>query len=152
MLFAMASRSVPLTLGTACLLIAALAGCSPEEKPAPNATGPGNAPRCDKASMATKTPGKLTFGTDDPVYEPWFAGNKPDNGKGFEGAVAYAVADKLGYARDEVNWIRVTFNNAIAPGPKAYDIDINEFSITDERKQAVDFSSPYYDVRRPSSR
>ena len=72
----------------------------------------------------------------------------PENGEGFESAVAYAVANRLGYAKDDVVWIRVTFNNAIAPGPKQYDFDINQFSITEERKQAVDFSSPYYDVRQ----
>jgi polar amino acid transport system substrate-binding protein len=72
--------------------------------------------------------------------------NKPDNSQGFEGAVAYAVASKLGYDKANVVWTRVTFNNAIAPGRKTYDFDINEFSITDERKKAVDFSAPYYDV------
>ena len=94
------------------------------------------------------TPGKLTIATDEPAYEPWFADNKPDNGEGFESAVAYAVAEKLGYARADVTWTRVKFDTAIAPGPKNFDFDINQFSITDERKQAVDFSAPYYLVRQ----
>jgi polar amino acid transport system substrate-binding protein len=101
---------------------------------------------CAKDQLKTLTAGKLTIGTDDPVYPPWFVDNKPDNGQGFEGAVAAAVATKLGYAATEVAWTRVTFNNAIAPGAKKYDFDINEFSITEDRKKAVDFSSPYYDV------
>jgi polar amino acid transport system substrate-binding protein len=96
--------------------------------------------------LKTLSAGKLTFGTDDPVYPPWFVDNKPENGQGFESAVAYAVATKLGYTKDQVTWTRVPFANAIAPGPKKYDIDINEFSITEQRKKAVDFSSPYYNV------
>ncbi len=70
----------------------------------------------------------------------------PSNGKGFESAVAYAVAGKLGYQPGEVEWVRVPFNAAIAPGPKTFDANLNEFSITEERTKAVDFSSPYYDV------
>lgn len=125
-------------------MIAALAACAPEEpaaQPSPSAAG-----QCGPANLKTLATGRLTIGTDDPVYPPWFADNKPDSGQGFESAVAYAVSEKLGYTKDQVGWVRVTFNNAIAPGPKAYDVDINEFSITEERKQAVDFSSPYYDV------
>jgi polar amino acid transport system substrate-binding protein len=88
------------------------------------------------------------IGTDNPAYEPWFSDNKPSNGKGFESAVAYQVAERLGYPAASVTWTQVPFNNAIAPGPKAYDMDINQFSVTAERKQAVDFSSPYYLVRQ----
>jgi polar amino acid transport system substrate-binding protein len=123
------------------LLVAA--GCAPaDEKPA--ATG--TAGKCDKASLTTLAQGALTFGTDQPAYPPWFVDDNPANGKGYESAVAYAVADKLGYTGDGVRWVRVPFNAAIAPGPKTFDANLNEFSITDERKQAVDFSTPYYDV------
>jgi polar amino acid transport system substrate-binding protein len=73
-------------------------------------------------------------------------GDDPANGEGFESAVAYAVADKLGYAKEDVRWVRVPFNAAVAPGPKSFDADLTEFSITGPRKQAVDFSSAYYDV------
>lgn len=110
------------------------------------ASASATADACAKDSLKTLAPGKFTFATDQPVYEPWFVDNKPENGKGFEGAVAAAVAKQLGYTPDEVVWARVPFNAAIAPGPKKFDADINEFSITDERKKAVDFSSPYYDV------
>jgi polar amino acid transport system substrate-binding protein len=129
------------------LVTVLLCACAPADKErATTSTSSASALACAPSQLKTHTAGKLTIGTDDPVYPPWFVDNKPDNGQGFEGAVAQAVAIKLGYTRDQVTWIRVPFNNAIAPGPKAYDIDINEFSITDERRQAVDFSAPYYDV------
>src|ERR1700712_2590017 len=121
-----------------------LAGCAPaDEKPA--ATG-SSGPQCDNASLPTLSAGAFTFGTDQPAYPPWFVDDDPANGKGYESAVAYAVADKLGFAQENVEWVRVPFNAAIAPGPKTYDANLNELSITDERKNAVDFSSPYFDV------
>jgi polar amino acid transport system substrate-binding protein len=124
--------------------VLAVAACAPaDEKPAaPSAAGQ----QCTKDSLTTLVKGSLTFGTDQPAYPPWFVDDDPANGKGYESAVAYAVADKLGYAKNDVKWVRVPFNAAIAPGPKTFDANLNEFSITDERKQAVDFSSPYYDV------
>jgi polar amino acid transport system substrate-binding protein len=126
----------------------AMAACAPQNATTTGAAASGSpsSGQCTPASMKTLKANTLTIGTDNPVYEPWFTDNKPQNGQGFEGAVAYAVAKRLGYPQTAVAWARVTFNNAIQPGPKAYDFDINEFSITDERKKAVDFSSPYYDV------
>jgi polar amino acid transport system substrate-binding protein len=138
-------RFGPLALGAALTALAALAACAPQDSSSPQASG-SSAANCGKGQLKTLASGKLTIGTDDPVYPPWFTGNKPANGQGYESAVAYAVADKLGFAKTDVTWARVTFNNAIAPGAKAYDFDVNEFSITDERKKAVDFSAPYYDV------
>jgi polar amino acid transport system substrate-binding protein len=138
-----------LTSGLAVVLASAIAACAPEKDDstvASSSAPSASAPNCAPAQLKTLSAGKLTFGTDDPVYPPWFADNKPESGQGFESAIAYAVATKLGYAKDQVVWTRVTFNNAIAPGPKKYDVDINEFSITEDRKKAVDFSSPYYDV------
>jgi polar amino acid transport system substrate-binding protein len=105
-----------------------------------------DAASCTAATIKTMTPGTLTFATDKPVYEPWFVSDTPTNGKGFESAVAYAVATKLGYATSAVKWNRVTFNAAIAPGPKKFDADVNEFSITAARKKVVDFTTGYYDV------
>lgn len=132
---------------TAAVLLVAVAGCAPQEvTPTPDAVP--TAATCAKESLKTRTPGKLTVATDEPAYEPWFKGDKPDSGEGFEAAVAYAVAEKLGYARGDVTWTRVKFDTAIAPGPKTFDFDINQFSITEERKQAADFSAPYYLVRQ----
>ncbi|MGC4853085.1 transporter substrate-binding domain-containing protein [Micromonospora sp. DT4] len=141
----MASRSRLIALTIAGTVVAAIAGCAPQDEPTPTVTA---APSCAKDSLPTRTPGKLTIATDQPAYEPWFRQDRPDNGEGFEAAVAYAVAEKLGYARGDVTWTRVKFDTAIAPGPKTFDFDINQFSITEERKQAVDFSAPYYLVRQ----
>ena len=124
-------------------VLLATSGCSPAQDKQSATRAPGN---CDTASLATLKPDVLTFGTDQPAYPPWFVGDVPANGKGFESAVAYAVAGKLGYQPEEVAWVRVPFNAAIAPGPKTFDANLNEFSITDDRKQAVDFSSPYFNV------
>ncbi|RIV37867.1 ABC transporter substrate-binding protein [Micromonospora radicis] len=136
-----------LTLATAGAVLLAVAACAPQDEPAPqpSATGPA---ACAKENLQTRTSGKLTIATDEPAYQPWFVDDKPDNGEGFESAVAYAVAEKLGYAREDVVWTRIRFDAAIAPGPKDFDFDINQFSITEERKQAVDFSAPYYLVRQ----
>ena len=129
--------TAPLAAVAAALLLTA---CAPEA--APPVTGP----TCGKDSLPTMTPGKFTFATDEPVYQPWYLDNDPSNGKGFESAVAYAVAEYLGYARADVVWNRVPFNAAIQPGKKNFDANLTEFSITEERRQAVDFSAPYYDV------
>jgi polar amino acid transport system substrate-binding protein len=136
--------------------VLAAAACAPEEDSRTNASTPpessasataaADPAACAKDGLQTRTKGKLTIATDQPVYEPWFVDDKPENGKGFESAVAYAVAKELGFETGEVSWARVRFNNAIQPGPKDFDFDINEFTITDERKKAVDFSSSYYDA------
>src|SRR4029079_14928969 len=123
-------------------LLAATA-CAPADD---KSSAPPAPEKCSKASLTPLTKGVLTFGTDQPAYPPWFIDDEPANGKGFESAVAYAVAGKLGYDTKDVRWVRVPFNAAIAPGPKTFDANLNEFSITEERKNAVDFSSPYFDV------
>jgi polar amino acid transport system substrate-binding protein len=88
--------------------------------------------------------GTLTVGTDKPAYPPYFEDDDPANGKGFESAVAYAVADGLGFTADQVKWTVVPFNSSYAPGPKKFDFDINQISITQKRAERVDFSDPYY--------
>jgi polar amino acid transport system substrate-binding protein len=115
---------------------AAAAGSTSAAKPA--------AAACDKASLPLKSSGTLTVGTDKPAYPPYFEDDKPGNGKGFESAVAYAVAKQLGFAPGEVKWIVVPFNSSYAPGDKKFDFDINQISITPKRAQHVDFSSPYF--------
>jgi len=129
--------------------VVALAACGAPTDEAASASPSGSASAtCDPASMKTRTAGTLTIGTDKPAYEPWFSGDDPSNGKGYESAVAYAIADQLGYAKDKVTWVVAPFNTVIAPGEKAFDLDLNQVSISDERKNAVDFSSGYYDVRQ----
>ena len=82
----------------------------------------------------------------EPAYAPWVLDDDPTSGKGFESAVAYAVASKLGYDKSDVVWVRDDFDKSIAPGPKDFDFNIQQFSITPEREKAVDFSSPYYET------
>ena len=113
----------------------------------PTAAGSGTpAAGCAPATLRTRTPGTLTLATSQPAYEPWVVANDPASGKGYESAVATAAAARMGYARDHVRWVRADFNAAIAPGPKAFDADVNQFSITAARAKVVDFSAPYYDV------
>ena len=102
--------------------------------------------KCTPDTMQTVSDGTLTIATDDPAYEPWFVDNDPTNGKGYESAVAYAIAEQLGYTQDQVAWVKVPFNKVVQPGPKDFDFDVNQVSITEARRKAVDFSSGYYDV------
>ena len=94
--------------------------------------------------LETLTAGKLTIGTGLPAYYPWVLDDTPESGEGFESAVAYAVAAELGFAPEDVVWVRTTFEEAIQPGPKSFDFNLQQYSITEERKASVDFSSPYY--------
>ena len=108
------------------------------------------------ASCPTISSGKLTVGTDNPAYGPWYGGgspkgskwkvNDPSTGKGYESAVAYAVAKVLGYPRTQVEWTYVPFNRSFAPGAKSFDFDINQISYTPARAKVVTFSSSYYTV------
>lgn len=103
-----------------------------------------SAQTCDKANLALVNDGQLTVATDRPAYPPYFEDDDPTNGRGFESAVAYAIAKQLGFAEDEVKWVVEPFNSSYAPGPKRFDFDVNQISITPQRARAVDFSSPYY--------
>ncbi len=96
------------------------------------------------STQETVTADTLTIATGEPSYTPWVLNDAPEEGEGYEAALAYAVADKLGYSKDQVKWVRTTFDAAIAPGAKDWDMNIQQFSITDERKKAVDFSPSYY--------
>ncbi|MEU2619134.1 ABC transporter substrate-binding protein [Streptomyces sp. NPDC007157] len=130
-------------------LLATAVGCAPQpEEKASGGSSSSAGTTCAKGKLATQTSGKLTIATDEPAYEPWFKDDKPANGEGFESAVAYAVAKQLGYDESAVVWQSVPFNKAFAPGVKTFDFDINQVSISAERKKAVDFSSGYYDVRQ----
>ena len=109
-----------------------------------------SAASCSNASIQKDlyTKGVLTVATDNPVYTPWFVSNKPSNGKGYESAVAYAIAHQLGFTNSQVVWVTEPFSSSYAPGPKKFDFDINEVSYTAQRAQAVTFSTSYYDVQQ----
>ena len=130
-----------------------LAACAPVDEAADDTTEPtatasagesASSDACATENLALRNPGRLTVGTDSPAYEPWFADNDPTNGEGFESAVAYAVAEELGFGDDQVDWVKVPFNNSYAPGEKNFDFDINQISITPKRAEVVDFSDGYY--------
>jgi len=99
---------------------------------------------CAKGQLTLVNSGQLTIGTDKPAFPPYFEDDDPTNGKGFESAVAYGVAKNLGFSNAEVKWTVVPFNSSYAPGPKKFDFDINQISITPDRAKVVDFSDPYY--------
>lgn len=99
---------------------------------------------CTPADLNTFKDGVLTIGTDSPAYPPYFEDDDPTNGKGFESALGYAIAGQLGFNDSEVEWATVPFNASYAPGPKNFDIDLNQISITPAREKAVTFSVPYY--------
>ena len=90
------------------------------------------------------TPGKLTVGTGDPVYPPWMLDNDPASGEGFENGLVYALAEEMGFAREDVVWVATTFDQAIAPGPKDYDFNIQQISVTPARAEVVSFSQVYF--------
>jgi polar amino acid transport system substrate-binding protein len=122
-----------------------LCGCgTPKKTTATNSRSATAANACSPAKLALHTKGVLTVATDSPAYPPYFEDNKPANGKGFESAVAYAIAGKLGFDHRQVKWTVEPFDSSYAPGPKSFDFDVNEISITKPRSQAVDFSAPYY--------
>ena len=128
--------------------------------PTPTPTPTPTANPCDKSVLTTKTAGKLLIGTDNPAYPPYFqppaTGDAPDpwalgdptNGQGFESAVAYAVAAKLGYAKSDVSWTVVPFDNSFKPGTKAFDVYLAQVSYTADRAQAVDMTDGYYFVNQ----
>ena len=138
-------RSPLVLIPVAAALLLAACGSSTTPSASGSSTGSASA-TCSPSSQQTLTPGKLTAATGNPAYSPWVIDDKPESGKGFEAAVTYAVAKKLGYTDADVVWIRTGFDEVIAPGPKKFDVNIQQFGITDERKKAVDFSSGYYDL------
>jgi polar amino acid transport system substrate-binding protein len=138
--------------------VSLLAACGQPTRPQSGGRGSPTAANCAKADLALVQSGQLTIGTDNPAFPPWFAGgtpegspweiNDPSTGEGFESAVAYAVAEELGFSEDEVEWVEVPFNQSFKPGPKDFDFDINQISYRSQRDQAVDFSESYYDVNQ----
>jgi polar amino acid transport system substrate-binding protein len=127
-----------------------LAGCGDsDDTEAADTTEPAaSADECAVESLPLKSDGTLTVATDSPAFPPWFVDDDPSNGQGFESAVAYAVAEEMGFDAADVTWTVAAFNSVIAPGEKDFDFDINQVSISEEREEAVDFSTGYYDVNQ----
>jgi polar amino acid transport system substrate-binding protein len=107
-----------------------------------------DASQCTPAGMETHKEGVLTVATDKPAYPPYFENDEPENGEGFESAVAYAIGKQLGYPKGKIEWTVEPFDSSYAPGPKDFDFDLNEISITPTREKAVDFSAPYYSANQ----
>ncbi|MBI3688892.1 MAG: amino acid ABC transporter substrate-binding protein [Actinobacteria bacterium] len=136
-------------IGRSRALIAALltlalgaAGCAGSDPLADD----GEPSRCAPDRLPLTQAGTLIIGTDTPAHEPWFEHDDPSNGQGFESAVAYAVAENLGFRRDQVSWVVAPLDTSYLPGKKPFDFDVNEISITPERLRSVSFSSGYYAV------
>ena len=144
------------TLIAVAVAAAALAAAGVAQSKSPAAASHVSA--CSASSLTLVKPGSLTIGTDNPAYPPWYGGsspkgskwkiNDPSTGKGFESAVAYAVAKQLGFGKSAVTWTYVPFNRAFAPGKKSFDFDINQISFTPARAKVVSFSASYYDVNQ----
>jgi polar amino acid transport system substrate-binding protein len=135
------------------------AACAPEEEAGPGGGGGNQAQDCTHTeNLPLVAPGALTVGTDNPAYPPWFSGgspksspweiNDPSTGEGFESAVAYAVAEQLGFTPDQVVWTEIGFNQSFKPGPKDFDFFINQVSYSPQRDEAVDFTEAYYEVNQ----
>jgi polar amino acid transport system substrate-binding protein len=141
------------TLTALVVIAAALASTA-----GPSARTPTQSASCDKGSLNLVDAGKLTVGTDNPAYDPWYGGgspkgskwkiNDPSTQKGFESAVAYAVAKQLGFSASQVAWVYTPFTKSYAPGKKSFDFDINQISYTPARAKVVTFSDSYYDVNQ----
>lgn len=149
----MLKTSWPLAVAALATAALALSACAPTDEAdtgndstADSSSESPAADECTPDSMETITAGTLTIATDTPAYEPWFVDNDPTNGEGYESAVAYAIAEQLGYTAEQVTWVTVPFNKVVQPGPKEFDFDVNQVSITEARRNAVDFSSGYFDV------
>jgi polar amino acid transport system substrate-binding protein len=122
-------------------------GCAPQASSTTAtepSTGTTSQSAADCVQGKTMKDGVLTIATDSPAYDPWFNNNDPSNGKGYESAVAYAVAKQLGFDPSSVTWVKEPFNKSYAPGAKNFDFDINQISINPDRAKAVDFSDGYY--------
>ena len=128
------------------LLAIGVAACAPtnESTESSDSQSSASAQDCAVDQLPLKTAGQLTIGTDSPAYPPYFENDDPSNGKGFESAVAYAVAKEMGFTTDQVKWVTVPFNSSYKPGAKDFDFDINQISITAKREEAVTFSEGYY--------
>jgi polar amino acid transport system substrate-binding protein len=132
-------------VATGIFLLAGLTACSTSDSSTTAAATPTTgSTACPTGTLPLVKSGQLTVATDSPAYPPYFIDNNPSNGKGYESAVAYAIAGKLGFTKDQVKWVVVPFNSSYAPGKKTFDFDINQISITPARQKAANLSDSYY--------
>ncbi|MBP3892899.1 MAG: amino acid ABC transporter substrate-binding protein [Atopobiaceae bacterium] len=136
------SRRQMLKLSVATLATAGLAGCGGSSDAASGGTT--DAAATDDVKQLTFEPGKLTVATGNPAWEPWVMNDDPASGEGFEAAVIYALAEKMGFAKEDVTWVRSEFDEAFAPGEHDWDMNIQQVSINEDRKKAIDFSPAYF--------
>src|SRR5882757_5391803 len=140
-------RSTLAIVSVLALGLALLAGCGGSKSSEGEGTT-ASAANCTPAKMQTHSAGELTVATDKPAYPPYFEEDEPENGEGFESAVGYAIGEQLGYPKAKIKWTVEPFDSSYAPGPKDFDFDLNEVSITPTREKAVDFSAPYYSANQ----
>ena len=143
-------RLTPLAVATSAAVLTLAAACAPADEESDD-TASAQLPdvaQCQADDLPLYEDGTLTIATDTPAYEPWFVDDEPSNGQGYEGAVAQAVAEQLGFGPEEITWVTQGFNEAVKPGAKDFDFDINQFSITSDREKIVDFSAPYYKAQQ----
>ena len=141
------------------LLAVVAAGCGSKSSESSSSTSTtASAASCTPDQLNLIKEGQLTLGTDNPAYDPWFSGgtpkgsiwkfNDPTTQKGYESAVAYAIAKKLGFTPAQVKWVVVPFEQLFKPGPKNYDFDVNQVSVTPARAKSVTFSDSYYNTNQ----
>ena len=126
------------------LTLAACGGSDSASDTTAAAGGSGN----ECTTGKTLAEGTLTIGTGNPAFSPWVENDAPESGEGFEAAVAYAVATAMGFDNANVAWVRTSFDEAVQPGAKNFDFNLQQYSITEERKQTVSFSEPYYSTNQ----
>jgi polar amino acid transport system substrate-binding protein len=137
-------RKLALSFAVAGSLLVAACGGSDSSSDTTSPAGDAAQSAAECATGKTLEEGVLTIGTGDPAYSPWVLNDKPESKEGFEAAVAYAVATELGFEDASVKWVRTTFDEAIQPGTKNFDFNLQQYSITEERQQTVTFSDGYY--------
>ena len=140
------SGSIRTKIITGCAIVLAIsvAGCGQQPSGGIQASPAPSGKDCTVKRLPLKNAGRLTVATDSPAYAPWFSDDNPNNGQGYESALIYAIGRKLGFSNDQVDWVDVPFNAAIAPGEKTFDLDINQVTITPQRRQNVDLTDPYF--------
>ena len=128
-----------LSVALAATSLFTLAACGGDDTASSSTEGASTESDC-----STITEGTLTIGTGSPAFSPWVENDAPESGEGFEAAVGMAIAAELGYEGESVVWVRTTFDEAIAPGEKNFDFNMQQSSITPEREETISFSDPYY--------